>query len=136
MPGAIDDQPPDSELGPLGCVDAALDGPNEELPNQLQTNKIRFEPDIAYIIESDLELVDGKAGKDDDFANRGIRAMLVKLVLSRGITLPLLTSVAAGGFAHDPLGRGRVGKRIQRGDNIILRTNKDGNPLFRPPRTG
>jgi hypothetical protein len=44
----------------------------------------------------------------------------------------MLRTVAASGFVHDPSGRGRVGKPIQRGDKLILRTNKDGNPMFRP----
>ena len=67
-----------------------------------------------------------------DIAGRGTPALLVRIMLSRSTTLPLLRSIAASSFAHDPVGRGRVGKQIHRDGTLVLRTDKDGNPMFRP----
>ncbi len=67
-----------------------------------------------------------------DIASCGTAALLTKLLLLRGTTLPMLKSVAASRFVHNPSGWGRVGKPIKRGDKLVLRTDQDNHPLFRP----
>jgi hypothetical protein len=65
-------------------------------------------------------------------ASCGMAALLIKLLSLRGVTLHMLSTIAASGFAHNLSGRERVDKPIALGDKLVPCTNQDGHTLFCP----